>query len=67
MKLTSVNVREEDEGGFVEREQGVQHQPVDLDGMLNVSGDWVLQSHDVIMILHLVTCINEQTHEGNTL
>lgn len=67
MELTGINVGEEDEGGFVEIEQSVQHQPVDLDGMLNVSGDWVLQSHDVVMILHLVTCVNEQTHVGNTL
>lgn len=56
MKLTGINVREEDEGRFVEREQGIQHQPIDLNGLLDVSGNWVLQSHYVVPILHLVTC-----------
>lgn len=56
MRLTGINVGEEDEGCFVEREQGIQHQPIDLNGMLDVSGNWVLQGHNVVPILHLVTC-----------
>lgn len=55
MKLTSINVREEDESSFVERKQGIQHQPIDLNGVLDVSSNWVLQSHNVVMVLHLVT------------
>jgi len=56
VKRTGVNVREEDEGLFVEGDQGVQHQPIDLNGVLDVSGNWVLQSHNVVTLLHLVTC-----------
>lgn len=55
VKPTSIDVREEDEGDFVEGEQGVQHQPVDLYGVLDVSSNRVLQSHDVVMFLHFVT------------
>lgn len=68
MKLTSINVREEDEGLFVEGEQGIQHQPIDLNGMLDVSGNWVLQSHYVVTILHLVTCNTNihPTHDKQT-
>lgn len=55
LKLTCIDVREEDEGSFVERKQGIQHQPIDLNGVLDVSSNWVLQSHNVVMVLHLVT------------
>lgn len=55
VKLTSINVREENEGRFVERKQGIQHQPIDLNGVFDVSSNWVLQSHNVVMVLHLVT------------
>lgn len=65
MKLTGINVREEDEGRFVEREQGIQHQPINLNGLLDVSGNWVLQSHYVVLILHLVTC-NMNKHPIST-
>lgn len=68
MKLTGINVREEDEGLFVEGEQGIQHQPIDLNGVLDVSGNWVLQSHYVVKLLHLVTCnMNKHiTHDIQT-
>lgn len=56
MKLTGVDVGEEDEGPFVEGQQGIKHQPVDLDGLLDVSGNRVLQSHYVVSLLHFVTC-----------
>lgn len=64
MKLTSIDVREEDEGSFVERKQGIQHQPIDLNGVFDVSSNWVLQSHNVVTVLHLVTW---NTNEKKTL
>lgn len=62
VELTGVDVGEEDEGGLVELQQGVQHQAVDLDGMLDVSGDGVLQRHDVVVLLHLLTCSSSNTY-----
>lgn len=62
MKLTGVNVREEDEGLLVKGQQGIQHQSIDLNGVLDVCGDRVLQSHNIVLLLHLVTCnMNERT------
>lgn len=54
-QLTCVDVGEEDEGGLVELKQGIQHQAVDLDRMFDVGGDGVLQRHDVVVLLHLLT------------
>lgn len=53
-KLTSIDVRKQDEGFLVEGEQSIKHQPIDLDGMLDISGDGVLQSHDVVPVLDLI-------------
>lgn len=58
MLLTGVDVGEQDERELVEGQQGVQHQPVDLDGPLDVSGDRVLQRHDVVLVLHLLAWTN---------
>lgn len=54
--LTCVYVGEEDERSLVEGDEGVQHQLVDLDGVLDVGGDRVLQGHDVVVLLHIVSC-----------
>ncbi len=55
MKLTGINVGKEDEGPFVEGEQSIQHQSIDLNRLLDVSGNWMLQRHYVVTLLHLVT------------
>lgn len=55
-KQTSIDVRKQDEGLLVKGEQSIEHQAVDLNGMLDVCGDGVLQSHDVVVVLDLITC-----------
>lgn len=62
-KLTRIDVGKEDEGPLVEGEQGIQHQSIDLNGVLDVCCDRMLQSHNIITLLHLFTCtMNTKAH-----
>lgn len=64
--LTSINVWKENKRPLVKRDQCVQHQSVDLNWVLDVCGDWVLQSYNVVMVLHVSTC-NMGYHKSGPL